>query len=123
MYLFSFFGINNKFFLPLSLLLCLPLFLQGQKQADIIEMPARAIGLTPTELTLFQTAFKQLPPSSNYAYVAVHADTDKFKIFEKGSWLTISHKSLAKWIADNDALYKDKTIVLLSCNNAASSQK
>jgi hypothetical protein len=104
-------------------LLCAPLFLQSQKPADIAEMPARAIGLTTIELPLFETAFKKLPTTSKYAYVVVHANEDGFKIFENGAWTPISHQSLAQWIVDHGSIYDNKTIVLLSCNNATSSQK
>jgi hypothetical protein len=93
---------------------------KAQTKEDIDQMPRRAIGLTANELPIVQKGLSQIPKDA-YAYLAIHADGSLFKIFENTSWNLISHKSLAKWIADNRA-YDGRDVILLSCNDAVSSQ-
>jgi hypothetical protein len=83
-------------------------------------MPLRAIGITSEDSSIVRQAFKLL--KDNYAYIVIHGTIGNFNIFENNAWKRISHKSLAKWIAENRA-YDSKTIILLSCANAASTQK
>jgi Bacterial CdiA-CT RNAse A domain len=87
-------------------------------------MPRRAIGLVGSEATFVQNALKLIPkdPKDTLAYVAIHGDKSVFKIVEDNIWKTITHRSLAKWIAETPA-YNGKTIVLLSCSNLASAEK
>jgi hypothetical protein len=93
----------------------------AEEKADTTEMPRRAIGLLTSDSIIARQAL-QLMTNNSYAYIAIHGKSDVFKIIEGNTWKTITHKSLAKWIA-NERTYDNKTIVLLSCANKSSSQK
>jgi hypothetical protein len=72
----------------------------GQTRKDVEQMPLRAVKLTATELLIVQKGLSQIP-KEGYAYLTIYFDGSDFKIFEGTSWNSITHKSLAKWIADN----------------------
>jgi hypothetical protein len=84
-------------------------------------MQRRSIGLLASDSIVARQALL-LMPNSDYAYIAIHGKGGVFKILEGNTWKTITHKSLAKWIA-NERTYDNKTIVLLSCANKSSTQK
>jgi hypothetical protein len=126
---------NTSYFRPLqracilSLSLTLVLFLSytGAAQtlsavetADTLEMPRRAFGLSSSEQLFVQNTFL-LFSQDTLAYIAIHGANSTFQIVEGNTWKTISHRSLAKWIAENRA-YDGKTIVLLSCSDTLSTQ-
>jgi hypothetical protein len=92
----------------------------ADETADALEMPNRAIGLTPEENALVQKGL-QLLPKTTYAYVVIHGDGGFFKIFENNRWEIMAPNSLARWLANNQS-YHNKTIVLLSCSNTSSTQ-
>jgi hypothetical protein len=96
----------------------------AEEKADTVEMPRRAIGFIGSQALFVQNALKLIPkdPKDTLAYVAIHGDKSVFKIVEDNIWKTITHRSLAKWIAETPA-YNGKTIVLLSCSNLTSAEK
>jgi hypothetical protein len=94
--------------------------LLGQTAADIAEMPRRAIGLSKVDSSIARKGLQSIP-KDKYAYLAIHGEGSAFKIVEGNTWKTISHQSLAKWIADNRR-YDTLTLVLLSCSDMTSTQ-
>ncbi|MEY4937534.1 MAG: hypothetical protein RIS64_3893 [Bacteroidota bacterium] len=107
-------GIIVAFWFGLSFPLC------GQTAADIAEMPRRAIGLSKGDSSIARQGLQSIP-KDKYGYLAIHGEGSAFKIVEGNTWKTISHKSLAKWIADNRT-YDTLTLVLLSCSDTTSTQ-
>ncbi|MEN9612947.1 MAG: hypothetical protein RLZZ628_3761 [Bacteroidota bacterium] len=97
--------------------------ISAEEKADTIEMPRRALGLASKEAAFVQAALNLIPKNAKdtLAYVAIHGDKNVFKIIEDNIWKTITHRSLAKWIAETPA-YNGKTIVLLSCSNLSSAE-
>jgi hypothetical protein len=85
-------------------------------------MSHRAVGLTLEEVPIVEKGLSQIP-KDGYAYLAIHGKGSFFLIFEANIWKTIPHKSLARWINENPAVYKGRDIVLLSCGDPVSSQK
>ncbi len=104
-------------FLPFALM---AQTLTVEEKADTLEMPRRAFGLSSSEQLFVQTVFQQFAKDT-LAYIAIHGNNSTFQILDSNTWKSISHRSLAKWIAAN-RVYDGKTIVLLSCSDTLSTQ-
>ena len=78
--------------------------------------PASAT-LAGSDATLAAAAAK-VKPLPGYYDVVVHGTQDAFQVFHNGQWVTISHRSLARYIEKSG--YSGGPIRLISCNSGGS---
>lgn len=55
-------------------------------------------------------------------YLAVHGSGNDFLVLHNGTTVTLTHRSLARWITENKSIAKNSELVLLSCANGTVAQ-